>query len=1019
MKITKHFRLLSLILVVNLITFSVSAQTLSVKGTVKDMTGAPMIGVNVTEAGTQNGTITDLSGKYELKVAASAVLKFSFIGYQNQNVAVNGQRVIDITLSEDNLSLEEVVVVGYGTQRKESVTGSVASIKGDIMREVPSSNITQALQGRVSGVDMSQTSSKPGTSMQIRIRGTRSLNASNDPLVVLDGIPFAGSISDISPTDIKSIDILKDASATAIYGSRGANGVILITTNKGTKATKPRITYDAYEGLKTVFGKYPMMNGEEFVKLRTAAGLYTNSLDESNDVNTDWQDLMYRTAKVSNHDIGVSGSTETSNYKFGLGYYKDEAVLPGQDYSRISLRSSLDQEIGKYIKVGFTTNTNYSVTNGANLNMYGVLNASPIANPLNADGSWKRVIRMPMEDQWVYSRETIEALGDKWIDQNKAFGSYNTLYGEVKIPGIEGLKYRVNLGLNYRQSLGGTYNGQGVFSASATTVSNASLSNSLSTNWAVENLLTYDRTFNDKHQLNAIALYSAEESFYTRSYISAKDVPNDALQFYNLGRAVEQPIINPDNQQYYKSGLISGMGRVMYAYDDKYMFTASYRYDGSSRLAAGHKWVSYPAVSAGWNIKNESFMSEIEEIDMLKVRVGYGVTSNQSIDPYSTLGRLGTKAYNFGTTNTTGYYVTELPNSNLGWEYSSTMNYAVDFSLLKNRLSGTVEYYNTQTSDLLFRVTLPATSGVTSYMANVGSSENKGWEFSLNGVILDNYNGWTWDAGINVYTNHNKLLSLASGQMDDKNNNWFVGQPIDVIYDYKYVGLWQEGDANLTKFEPGGNIGMIKVEYTGEYNADGTPVRAIGEADRQILSMEPDFQGGFNTRVGYKGFDLTMVGAFKSGGILIATPYGANGYLNILSGRRGNIKVDYWTPENTGATYPKPGGIGGDQPKYLNTLSYMDASYLKLRTVTLGYNFDNASWLKEANINKMRLYATVQNPLVMFSPFYSMSGMDPETNSFANENVAVPMSENLKRLLTIGTNTPSTRNFMLGLNITF
>ncbi len=1016
MKITKTIRLICLLFF--LVPLAAFAQSVSVKGIVKDAKGEPLIGVNVIEIGTAVGTITDFNGTFTLKASSNAKLKISYLGYQTAMVDVDGKTNLNVVLQDDNKVLDEVVVVGYGTQRKEAVTGSVASVKGDVVREVQSGDITRALQGRISGVDMEQTSTKPGSSMQIRIRGTRSLNASNDPLVVLDGIPFSGTISDISTSDIKSVDILKDASATAIYGSRGANGVILITSNKGIKGQKTQITYNGYYGSKTVFGKYPMMNGSEFVKLRKDAALYTNSLDESDDVNTDWQDLLYRHGSVSSHDVGVSGSTDKSNYKFGLGYYKDEAVLPGQDFSRISLRSSLDQEIGKYIKVGFSSNNNFSINNGNNMSVYGSLNSSPIASPYNADGTIKRVIRMPMEDQWTYTRESIAALGDKWIDQTKAYGSYNTFYGEAKIPGVEGLKYRVNLGLNFRQSFGGSYTGEGVFSSSPTTVSTASISNSLNTNWAIENLLTYDRAFG-KHNLNLTGLFSAEENFYNRSQVSAKDIPADAFQFYNLGRAVEQPIINPDNQSYNKSGLMSGMGRVMYSYDNRYMFTASYRTDGSSRLAGGHKWVSYPAVSAGWNIANESFMKDVQMLDVLKLRVGYGVASNQSIDPYSTLGRLGTRPYNFGTANTTGFYVTELPNPNLGWEYSTTMNYGLDFGFFKNRLTGTFEYYQTKTKDLLFRVGLPATSGVSNYMANVGSSENKGMELSLNGVILDNVNGFTWDVGFNIYTNHNKLTSLASGQLRDESNNWFVGSPIDVIYDYKNIGIWQAEDADLKKYEPDGNVGMIKVEYSGEYNADGSPKRVIGAADRQIMSMESDFQGGFNTRLAYKGFDLSVVGAFKCGGLLIATPYGANGYLNILSGRRGNIKVDYWTPENTDAKFPKPGGVGGDQPKYLNTLSYMDASYLKVRTITIGYNLESAKWFKKTGIDKMRIYCTVQNPFVMFSPYYKLSGMDPESNSYGNENAAVPMSNNLRRLLTIGTSTPSTRNYLIGINFTF
>lgn len=407
---------------------------------------------------------------------------------------------------------------------------------------------------------------------------------------------------------------------------------------------------------------------------------------------------------------------------------------------------------------------------------------------------------------------------------------------------------------------------------------------------------------------------------------------------------------------------------------------------------------------------------------MLKLRAGYGQTSNQSVDPYATLGRLSIRPYNFGDYFDVGYYVSELPNEKLGWEYSETWNYGVDFSILNNRLSGSLEYYVTNTKDILLRVGLPSTAGVGSYMGNIGETQNKGWEISLDGVILDNYNGWTWDAGINIYGNRNKLVALASDQERDESNWWFKGHPIDVIFDYEKIGLWNETDPDfkyLDILEPGGNAGMIKVKYTGGYKEDGTPVRAIGPDDRQIRKLEPDFQGGFNTRVAYKDFDLSVVGAFKSGGTLISTLYSSNGYLNMMSGRRGNVKVDYWTPENTNAKYPKPGGItSGDNPKYGSTLGYFSASYLKIRTITLGYNFKQ-EWIKNAGISRLRLYCTVQNPFVMFSPYYDESGMDPETNSYGNENAAVPYSQNLRRLLTIGTNTPSTRNYLIGINLTF
>jgi len=447
------------------------------------------------------------------------------------------------------------------------------------------------------------------------------------------------------------------------------------------------------------------------------------------------------------------------------------------------------------------------------------------------------------------------------------------------------------------------------------------------------------------------------------------------------------------------------------------MISATLRSDGSSRLAPGKKWHTYPAVSVGWNISNESFMQNVSAINNLKLRLGYGQTSNQSIAPYATLGRLATRPYNFGPdTYAVGYYVSILPNPNLGWEYSLTWNYGLDFSLFNNRLSGTVEYYVTNTKDILLNVSLPNTSGVNSYTANIGETQNKGIEVSLNGKILDNRNGWTWEAGVNFYANKNKLVKLASGQTRDEGNAWFVGHNINAIFDYERIGLWQEDDSHLTLYEPGGNVGMIKVRYTGDYNADGTPVRPIGPDDRQIMDVDPKFQGGFNTRVSYKGFDLSTVAFFRSGGILVSTLHGSSGYLNLMTGRRNNVKVDYWTPENPNAKYPKPGGIlSGDNPKYGSTLGYFDGGFLKFRTISLGYDF-NYSVLKNSDV-RLRMYFTVQNPFVMFSPFHKETGMDPETNSYGNENSAVASYP--RRILTIGTNSPATRNYVLGLNLTF
>ena len=1017
---TYYFRPLGLLLLLCLIPLCSIAQNITVKGIVKDNLGESVIGANVTEKGTTNGMITDLDGNFSLTVQKNATLVISYIGYVTQEIAIKGNTNLNIILKEDSKALEEVVVIGYGTARKSDVTGSIASVGGDKLQEMPSTNITYALQNRVAGVDMTQTSSQPGATMQIRIRGTRSLTASNDPLVVLDGIPFMGNLSDINPGDIKSMDILKDASSTAIYGSRGANGVILITTNRGAQGTPAKFTYNGYVGAKSVFSKYPMMDGPKYAEMRKYAGKFENSLDESDDMNTDWQDLLYRTGMVNSHDVSVAGGTNNGSYSFGAAYYKDQGVIPTQNYTRYSLRGSFDQGVGKYFRFGLTTNSNYNVTKGSNIDLYSVLNNTPLVNPYNEDGSLKRTVKLNSQDEnFVVTRDVVENLEDSWLNEKKGFGTYNNLFAEVQCPWVKGLKYRVNLGLNYRSTKGGVFTGEGINSSTADTPSTASLEHTETTNWAIENLITYDRTFG-KHQLNIVGMYSAEETVYTKSHIAARDIPAEYLQYYNLGRAEGTITVNPDNWDYQKSGLISWMGRAMYTYDNRYMLMATVRADASSRLAKGHQWHTYPAVSAGWNIGQESFMDDLEWLDILKVRVGYGQTSNQAVAPYSTWGKLSTRPYNFGPTGyATGYYVSALPNYDLGWEYSSTWNFGLDFTLLGGRLSGTFEYYIQKTSNLLQSVNLPSTSGVSNYVGNVGKTENKGVEFTLNGTILDNHNGWTWDASINISANRNKLTELASGAERDEANNWFVGHPIDAIYDYEKIGLWQEGDPYLDILEPGGNVGMIKVKYTGEYNEDGTPVRQIGPDDRQIISMEPKFTGGFSTRVAYKGFDLNVITAFKCGGKLISTLHHSNGYLNMLTGRRGQVDVDYWTEENTNAKYPKPGGIqSGDNPKYGSTLGYFDASYWKVRNISLGYKFDEQKWLKNFGIQSLRAYVSIQNPFVICSPFHKETGLDPETNSYGNENVAVT-SGIQKRFLTVGTNAPSTRNYLFGINLTF
>ena len=817
------------------------------------------------------------------------------------------------------------------------------------------------------------------------------------------------------------MDILKDASSTAIYGSRGANGVILISTYKGVSGQAPKVTFNNYIGFKKAI-KYPMMNAAEYIAMREAAGKFTNKIGfEDNAVDTDWQDLFYRTGIVRNHELSLVGGTQKGSYRFGVNYYKDEAVVPTQDYDRISINGSVDQTVKDWFKVGFATNTNYNRNHGNQLGLYGILQLTPILNPYDASGNMLERAEMPLDQVYIPTRENIEKLGERWINEGSGFGSYNNAYVEVRIPGVEGLSFKETVSLNYRNSQSGNFTGVGVNSFNTANPNSAGISQNQTLNWTTESLLTYDRIFAEKHHLNIVGMFSAEQTTYKQNGMSARNIPNEQFLYYNLGQCLAEDItVAPSAANYWQAGLVSYMARAMYTYADKYMFSAAVRSDASSRLAPGHQRHTYPAVSVGWNLHKEDFLSSVSWLDQLKLRAGYGETSNQAINPYQTLGSLGTRPYNFGETGyATGYYVSTLPNNDLGWEYSTTWNFGLDFSVLQGRLTGTAEYYIQNTHDILMSLALPSTAGVGSYMANIGKTQNKGFELSLNASIIDTKD-WSWDAGINFYVNHNKLIELASGQKEDKGNGWFVGMPINCIYDYEYDGLWQEGDKYIDILEPGAAPGDIKVKYHGEYNADGTPVRAIDSDDMVPMNADPKFLGGFNTTLRWKNLDLTVLGSFQCGGILISTLQGTSGYLNMLTGRRGQVKVDYWTPTNTDARYPRPGGlVSGDNPKYGSLLGYFNGSFLKVGVITLGYNFDKIGALKKAGFDKLRVYATAQNPFVLFSEFTRECGLDPEPNAYGNDGgfaATVAYRGNQK---VIGTNTPNTRNYIFGVNLTF
>jgi TonB-dependent starch-binding outer membrane protein SusC len=1020
-----------------LLSFSANAQQ-TVSGKVTDETNTAMPGVNVILKNTTTGTTTDAEGAYSLTVpqGGDPVLVFSFIGYNTQEVAIGGRTAVDVSLTPNIQALQEVVVVGYGTLKKSDVTGSLVRVDEKALKEIPVANLAQSIQGRAAGVEINPTSARPGGGNQIRIRGSRSFTGSNDPLIVLDGIPFTGTINDINPNDIVSLDILKDASATAIYGSRGSNGVIIVTTRRG-KAGKTQLFYDGYYGVSSVLDKYDINNGEEYLAFRNAARAAGASYNETNDElaniaagkETDWQEETYKRGYITNHSIGAAGGTDKTKYLVSGGYFKQTTVLPGQKFTRYSLQASIDQEIGERIKLGLNTMNSMNIQDGEGASfMFQLLTLSPYYNARNPDGTIYELPATGSVDPntrnplMVYNE-------DSWKQQRRRLRTFNSVYGEVKI--VEGLRYRLNLGLDLFQDNYGQYLGSNTPFVNGGT-NTADVQNTNSWSYTAENLLLYDKTFNSVHKVGFTGLFSVQEEEVNRSASNANTLPADYMYYYNLGLGVTSsvPLNIPSGaaNYYNRSGLVSYMGRINYSFSDRYLLTLTARADGSSRLAKGNKWFYYPAAAVAWNVHNEGFMGGLEFISNLKLRAGIGRTSNQAIDPYFSLGRLGgldgrpAEPYNFGNTGTFGYLVTDLPNPILSWEFTTTTNVGLDFGLLSDRITGSLELYHSETEDILQRVSLPATSGVANVVQNVGSSENRGIELSLSSINIESQSsGFGWSTDFNFSINRNKITYLAGGVTRNVGLGWHVGNPIDAIYDYEKVGIVQTGETGLPAGFVPGEI-KVKDQLTVDSDGDGVFDQADGVIngdDRIVLgSTQPKWSGGLTNRFTYKGFDLSVVMFWRVGGMLVSNLYQGNpsNPINSLEGRRNGPKVDFWTPENPTNKYPRPGIA--NSPDYGSTMGYFDATYMKIRTISLGYNLPE-SWLSKTGIGSLRLYAQVQNPFkAFFSDYVKEGGLDPETNGFGGANTE-GFGLNGTSRLTVNANTPPTRSIIFGINLKY
>lgn len=1017
------------------------APNVTVHGTLTAVTGGtPLPGVSVVVKGTKIGTTTDADGHFQLSVPRNGVLVFSHTGFSPREVRVGPSDLpnLDVRLEVSKSDLDQVIVVGYGTRRKSEVTGSIASVNEKAIQDVPSANLSQAIQGQAAGIDVqkSKGNSHPGQSPSILIRGTRSVKAGNDPLFVVDGIPFQGSIDDINQDDVASVEVLKDASSTAIYGSRGANGVILVTTKRGRAGDKPRVSYGGYAGFTKWAGEYPMMNGPQYLQLKKWAtyignpGVYTGP-DDPNLINgslialapeekqgiamgrsTDWQKLVYRTGISTNHQLGVSGGTDNTQYALGAGYYDEKGIYPGQEFTRYSLRLSVDQKLGNYIKIGISSLNTFTITRGESVNPMGqALRASPLVSPYDTSGKLINNF-LPGSANQVWNPLADFQPGAS-VEKRNRLGTFSTVY--VEVSPFKDLKYRFNGGAEIRSDVYGNFYGR-YTTNNLGVQSSAENATTQSTSYTLENLLIYDKTIARLHKINFTGLYSFQKYSISNNTFDYTSVLSDQAQYFNPALGANFQATNsttdPNKNNLLPWTLISYMGRLNYTFDDRYLLTLTMRSDGSSKLAPGNKYHVFPSVAVAWNAIKEKFLMSQTTLTNLRFRASYGEVGNPAINPYQTLGSLTAQTYNYGSTNTTGLYPNAAPNPNLNWEYTATANAGVDFGFLQNRLTGSIDLYHSYTRDMIMPVTLPASSGIPSQiLTNIGKSENKGVEIHVAADIIRPHtnHGFSWSADVNFYVNRGELTQLLpsiattlDGKPADLANKWFVGRPIGSFYDYQRAGVWQAtAQDSLAAKGLGQTISGNKTVIGQAKILDRNHNGAIDAGDQMVVGTpQPKWEGGTTQRFAYRGFDLTVVAFARVGGTIESALFGA-GFASTMQGNYNNVNVAYWTPKNPTNRWSSANSAQTNPP-YHTTFAYFDGSFLKIRSMTLGYTLPAAT-VRMFGVRSVRFYATAKDPFILFSTYRNKyHGIDPELTG---------TTDNL--------NTPSTWSMLFGLNVGF
>lgn len=955
-----------------LLCSGVYAQSITITGTVTDDMAVPLFGANVVIQGTTTGVQTDFDGNYTIEAAKGQILEFSYVGMETVSKTIENETTINVTLVS-HTTLEEVVVVGYGAKKKSDIISSVVSVKPADLTKVATSDIGEMLRGKAAGVQVTLASGAPGGSSNIRIRGQRSITGGNDPIIIADGVQI-GSINDINANDIESLEVLKDAAAQSIYGARASNGVILITTKRG-KEGKTSISYNGFFGVQTINRNFDIYSGEEFAQLKREAfrtnngGVYRadediftalelGSVQSGNYIN--WEDLMLRTGQTQNQAINIASGNDKFKIFSSLNYINTLGVIPNSDYNKVGLRLNADQKLNSWLKVGLNTSFQFSTTN--NPNNSGVILTSITTTPLgqvyNPDGTLR----------WLPGglEENKNPLIDLDETTNKVTNRNDILNLFLDVSPIKGFNYRLNASRrswNYKResynttkSLAGiANNGQG----------SGAIQFQDNVQWQIENIVTYNFKLKEIHNFDITAVQSVSETEYSNFQNDADKIPNDILGIYGLGGA----FLNTPTVSAYRRGIVSAVGRVEYNYDSKYYFTVSGRADGSTVFGKNNKWAFFPAANLGWNIYKEDFMKEMEAINNLKLRFSYGSVGNEGINPGQSQATADQRDYVIDGVQVSGYIPgTTLPNPDLKWETSTTFNAAIDIGLFNDRVSSTIEFYNTRTKDLLVSQALDPSSGYTSKLSNLGEVENMGIEATVNTWVIDN-DDLRVRLGFTFTKNNNKIISLygvdADGdgrEDDDVLNRRFIGQPIGVYYQYKPIGIFQEGEDIINSAQPLAVPGDIKLL---DVNKDGV----INDQDRVITSQSPDWYGTVSLGAEYKGFDMsadfyTVQGIIKNNAFLYGYTEGGS-----LRGIKNGIKQNYWTPENPGGNWPRPNE--GNDPSNIYTLGLQDASYVRLQNITVGYTLSKKV-LDKLGLTNFRVYVTGSN-LITLTDYQSYS----------------------------------------------